>query len=125
MVSGAIKDDQISAVTWDSGWEPKKGRLDNSGAWCSDDEKPEVEYFQVDLKKVRHVSAVGIQGIKHLLIKYYVETYKVKYSFDGNTWYWYKEWNEATSEYTVKVRLHVHCMVNFLIKAEWNGIHTN
>ena len=108
MQYGKIGNSQISAKTWDSGWEPYKGRLYNDRAWCSRDKKKEHEYFQVDLKKVRHVSAIGTQGTKvHFgLLKYmyYVKTYKIKYSFDGRTWYWYQVWDSSTGDYTaVKV----------------------
>ena len=103
MESGKIKDNQISAKTSDSGWEPYEGRLNNDRAWCSEDKEKGQEYFQVDLNRVRHVSEIGIQGVVHLFLKYFVKTYKVKYSFDGRTWYWFKGWDSSADGYTVKV----------------------
>ena len=95
MESRKIKNSQLSSNTNDNGWDAGKGRLHNSKAWCSKDEDPKSEYFQIDLLKVRHVSAIATQGVKHWRINYYVETYMIKYSYDGATWFYYEAENGA------------------------------
>ena len=89
--SKAIRDDQLDAKSYDNGWEPRKGRLGNDRAWCSDIEDPGVEYFEIDLKRVRHVSAIATQGVKYVFKEYYVKTYALEYSYDGTQWYQYKQ----------------------------------
>jgi len=95
MESRKIKKSQLSSNTNDNGWDADKGRLHNSKAWCSKNEDPTSEYFQIDLLKVRHVSAIATQGVEHSFWKfdYYVETYMIKYSYDGATWFYYEAEN--------------------------------
>lgn len=96
MESRKITKSQLSSNTNDDGWDADKGRLRNSRAWCSKSNNPTSEYFQIDLLRVRHVSAIATQGVKaFLLYNYYVETYMIKYSYDGATWFYYEEENGA------------------------------
>ena len=96
MESKKIKNSQLSSNTNDEGWDANKGRLRNSRAWCSKSNNPTSEYFQIDLLRVRRVSAIATQGVKHLLFNnYYVETYMIKYSYDGATWFYYEAQNGA------------------------------
>ena len=94
MESRKIKKSQLSSKTSDKGWEADRGRLRNSKAWCSETEDVMFEYFQIDLLRVRRVSAIATQGvhvkISFLKFDYYVETYMIKYSFDGATWFYYQ-----------------------------------
>ena len=112
MESKAIRDDQLDAKSHDNGWEPRKGRLGNTRAWCSDIEDPGVEYFEIDLKRVRHVSAIATQGIKYIFKEYFVKTYTLKYSYDGSRWYQYKE--SIAGTYKEKVRLLGIYVMNYL-----------
>ena len=95
MESKKIKNSQLSSSTNDDGWDANKGRLRNSRAWCSKSNNPTSEYFQIDLLRVRRVSAIATQGVKHVVFNYYVETYMIKYSYDGATWFYYEAENGA------------------------------
>ena len=95
MESRTIKSYQLSSNTNDKGWDADKGRLRNSKAWCSKTNDRTSEYFQIDLLRVRHVSAIDTQGVEHWKIDYYVETYMIKYSYDGETWFYYEAENGA------------------------------
>ncbi|KAJ7376418.1 hypothetical protein OS493_034695 [Desmophyllum pertusum] len=54
------------------------------------------EYFQIDLLRVRHVSAIATQGVvSGRFWSYYVETYMIKYSYDGWSWLFYEADNGA------------------------------
>ena len=91
MQNGAIKNSQLSSHTSDSGWTVDKGRLHNSKrSWCSHSNDAAKEYFQIDLLRVRHVSAIATQGVKYAVFKYYVMTYMIKYSYDGSVWFLYE-----------------------------------
>ena len=95
MQSRKIKKSQLSSYTNDDGWDADKGRLRNSRAWCSKSKDATSEYFQIDLLRVRQVSSIATQGVKHLLLNYYVETYMIKYSYDGASWFYYEAENGA------------------------------
>lgn len=95
MESKKIKKSQLSSNTNANGWDADKGRLRNSRAWCSKTNSPLSEYFQIDLLRVRHVTAIATQGVKHWRLNYYVETYMIKYSYDGATWFYYEAENGA------------------------------
>ena len=93
MESNKIKDFQISSHTFSSGWLPEHGRLNyNNGAWCSANNDKTSEYFEIDLLRVRHVSAIATQGVQNWnYLSYYVKTYVIKYSYDGRAWLTYKD----------------------------------
>lgn len=93
MESRKIKKSQLSSNTNDKGWDADYGRLRNSKAWCSKNKDRASEYFQIDLLRVRHVSAIATQGVEYLIFDYYVETYMIKYSYDGSTWFYYESEN--------------------------------
>ena len=91
MEDGRIKDSQLEASSsHSSDWGPNRGRLNDHHAWCSDTNTRGTDYFQIDLQRIRHVSALGTQGTKNIIKQYYVTKYIVKYSFDGSMWYTYK-----------------------------------
>ena len=102
MKDGRIKNSQLSSFSHyenDSDWAASVGRLDNSQAWCSNSNDPWREYFQIDLRRVRHVSSMAMQGYRgwsgFFRYSYYVKTFILKYSYDGITWYIYKA-NDGT-----------------------------
>lgn len=86
-----IRISQLSAYSFHPGWDVNKGRLRRrSKSWCSDTDDATKEYFQIDLLRVRHVSAIATQGVKYLLRNYYVKTFMIKYSYDGASWWFYE-----------------------------------
>jgi hypothetical protein len=91
MQDGRIKDSQLSAQSKYLGYGPTRGRLNGGRCWCSNDNKPGTEYFQIVLNRVRHVSGIATQGYYGSFGSYWVRTYAVRYSYDGSTWYWYKD----------------------------------
>ena len=122
MQSKVIKDDQLDAKSYNNGWEPKEGRLHNNRAWCSHIEDPGVEYFEIDLKRVRHVSAIATQGIKGFFREYYVKTYTLEYSYDGTRWYQYKQ--SVAGTYKEKVcLLSMLYIMNYLLDHNWTGYY--
>ena len=86
--SGKVSDSQLSASNhYPNSLSPSEGRLNNKKAWCtflSD------QYLQIDLLKVRHVSALATQGYKGSLSNY-VKTYEIGYSYDGVKWFDYED----------------------------------
>ena len=96
MQSRNIKQSQLSCYTYQKGWEANKGRLHNSKSWCSVTSDPGNEYFQIDLLRVRHISAIATQGVVFgRFWSYYVKTYMIKYSYDGRLWLFYEADNGA------------------------------
>lgn len=91
MESNKIQDSQLSSNTFSSGWLPEYGRLNSNGAWCSKNNDETSEYFQIDLLRVRHVSAIATQGVYWNYLSYYVKTYTIKHSYDGMDWLTYKD----------------------------------
>jgi len=89
--SKKIQNWQLSSHSYDKGYEPSKARLNSDGAWCSDVEQKWVEYLQIRLDKVRHISGIASQGYKMFFGSYFVKQYSLKYSYDGSVWFWYKE----------------------------------
>ena len=93
-----IRNFQLSSYTHYKNWDAYRARLNNNKAWCSNENDIKFEYLQIDLLKVRHVSAIATQGTESgFVIKssYYVETFMVKYSYDGTTWFYYEASNGA------------------------------
>ena len=86
--SGKVSDSQLSASShFPNSLSPSEGRLNNKKAWCTYLSK---QYLQIDLLKVRHVSALATQGYKGFFHNY-VETYEIKYSYDGVKWFDYQK----------------------------------
>ena len=85
--SGKISDSQLKASHHFLSFNPSKGRLNNERAWCTNRID---EYFEIDLLKVRHVSALATQGYKGLFHNY-VKTYEIQYSYDGVKWFAYRK----------------------------------
>ena len=86
-----INDTQLTSYTHKNNADPKNGRLNNEKAWCSNRNSRGYEYFQIDLRKVRHVSAIATQGVKEGSHDNYVKEFLIKYSYDGVTWLFYKD----------------------------------
>ena len=88
--SGKVSDSQLSASNhYPNSLSPSEGRLNNKKAWCT---YLSDQYLQIDLLKVRHVSALATQGYKGRITNY-VKTYAIEYSYDGVKWFDYEDDN--------------------------------
>ena len=86
--SGKVSDSQLSASShFPNSLSPSEGRLNNKKAWCT---YLSNQYLQIDLLKVRHVSALATQGYKGFFHNY-VKTYEIQYSYDGVKWFDYQQ----------------------------------
>lgn len=94
--NGNIANSQLSSYTHHDSWDAFKARLNSGKAWCSGTNDVWKEYLQIDLLKIRHVSAIATQGVKmYFTYSYYVKTFMIKYSYDGRRWFYYEESNGA------------------------------
>uniref|UniRef100_A0A3Q2V9Z6 Neuropilin n=1 Tax=Haplochromis burtoni TaxID=8153 RepID=A0A3Q2V9Z6_HAPBU len=89
MESGEISSDQITASSqYNSNWSPERSRLNyQENGWTPSDDNMR-EWIQVDLGFLRFVKAIGTQGAisKETKKHYYVRTYKVDLSSNGEDW---------------------------------------
>uniref|UniRef100_A0A3Q4GH73 Neuropilin 1 n=2 Tax=Neolamprologus brichardi TaxID=32507 RepID=A0A3Q4GH73_NEOBR len=89
MESGEISSDQITASSqYNSNWSPERSRLNyQENGWTPSDDNTR-EWIQVDLGFLRFVKAIGTQGAisKETKKHYYVRTYKVDLSSNGEDW---------------------------------------
>uniref|UniRef100_A0A3Q1EG04 Neuropilin n=1 Tax=Acanthochromis polyacanthus TaxID=80966 RepID=A0A3Q1EG04_9TELE len=94
MESGEISSEQISASSqYNSNWSPERSRLNyEENGWTPSDDTIR-EWIQVDLGFLRFVTAVGTQGAisKETRKHYYVRSYKVDLSSNGEDWVTVKE----------------------------------
>ncbi|KAK3513783.1 hypothetical protein QTP70_028893 [Hemibagrus guttatus] len=89
MESGEITDDRIaSSSQYNPSWSPFRSRLNYRDNGWTPSEDSAREWIQVDLGFLRYVSAIGIQGAvsKETKKAYYVKTYKVSISTNGEDW---------------------------------------
>ncbi|XP_075954409.1 neuropilin-1a-like [Anarhichas minor] len=94
MESGEISSEQISASSqYNSNWSPERSRLNyQENGWTPSDDTVR-EWVQVDLGFLRFVTAIGTQGAisKETKKHYYVRSYKVDLSSNGEDWVTVKE----------------------------------
>ncbi|XP_078029109.1 neuropilin-1a-like isoform X2 [Epinephelus lanceolatus] len=94
MESGEISSEQISASSqYNSNWSPERSRLNyQENGWTPSDDTVR-EWVQVDLGFLRFVTAIGTQGAisKETKKHYYVRSYKVDLSSNGEDWVTMKE----------------------------------
>ncbi|CAL8322748.1 unnamed protein product [Boreogadus saida] len=92
--SGEIPSDQIVASSqYNPSWSPERSRLNYyENAWTPAEDSNK-EWIQVDLGFLRFVSAIGTQGAISQETKktYYVKSYKVDVSSNGEDWITLKE----------------------------------
>ncbi|XP_005998455.1 neuropilin-2 isoform X1 [Latimeria chalumnae] len=94
MESGKITNEQISSSSTysDMRWTPQQGRL-NSGdnGWTPNDDNNK-EYIQVDLRFLKVLTAIATQGAisKETQNSYYVTSYKLEVSTNGEDWMMYR-----------------------------------
>jgi len=91
-LEGTVEDSQFSSNTHMDGWGPFMARLWNDYAWCSATNHIMLEFLQIDLGNVRHLSCIATQGVhsSYPLFSSYVMTFIIKYSYNGTTWFPYK-----------------------------------
>uniref|UniRef100_A0A673CTC1 Neuropilin n=1 Tax=Sphaeramia orbicularis TaxID=375764 RepID=A0A673CTC1_9TELE len=92
--SGKITDDQITASSsfYDGHWLPRQARLNyNDNAWTPNDDSNR-EYIQVDLHVLKVITGIATQGAisKETQKSYYVTTFKLEVSTNGEDWMVYR-----------------------------------
>ncbi|XP_051914679.1 neuropilin-2a isoform X2 [Hippocampus zosterae] len=94
MESGKISDDQISASTsfYDNRWLPRQARLNNHDNAWTPSEDSNKEYIQVDLHFLKVLTGIATQGAisKETQKSYYVTTFKLEVSTNGEDWMIYR-----------------------------------
>ncbi|XP_029309020.1 neuropilin-1a-like isoform X2 [Cottoperca gobio] len=94
MESEEISSEHISASSqYNPNWSPERSRLNyHENGWTPSDDTVR-EYIQVDLGFLRFVTAIGTQGAisKETKKHYYVRSYKVDVSSNGEDWVTVKE----------------------------------
>ncbi|KAL0965989.1 hypothetical protein UPYG_G00289130 [Umbra pygmaea] len=94
METGEITSDQITASSqYNLNWSPERSRLNYKvNGWTPSDDSSR-EWIQVDLGFLRFVTAVGTQGAisKETKKEYFVRSYKVDVSSNGEDWVTIKE----------------------------------
>ncbi|XP_069376715.1 neuropilin-2a isoform X2 [Paralichthys olivaceus] len=92
--SGKISDDQISASTtfYDNRWLPRQARLNNDDNAWTPSEDSNKEYIQVDLQFLKVLTGIATQGAvsKETQKSYYVTTFKLEVSTNGEDWMVYR-----------------------------------
>uniref|UniRef100_A0A4W5KUV5 Coagulation factor V n=1 Tax=Hucho hucho TaxID=62062 RepID=A0A4W5KUV5_9TELE len=90
LISGSVKDNQITANDKRGYWEPHLARLNNQGkynAWMM----PTVTIdLQVDFQRPVVISQVATQGAKQMFSSHYMVNYTISYSTDKKKWIYYK-----------------------------------
>uniref|UniRef100_A0A3Q1IGQ0 Neuropilin n=1 Tax=Anabas testudineus TaxID=64144 RepID=A0A3Q1IGQ0_ANATE len=92
--SGKITDDQIIASSsfYDGHWLPRQARLNyNDNAWTPSEDSNR-EYIQVDLHTLKVLTGIATQGAisKETQKTYYVTTFKLEVSTNGEDWMVYR-----------------------------------
>uniref|UniRef100_A0A665XC31 Neuropilin n=1 Tax=Echeneis naucrates TaxID=173247 RepID=A0A665XC31_ECHNA len=94
MESGKISDDQITASTsfYDNRWLPRQARLNNDDNAWTPSEDSNKEYIQVDLQFLKVLAGIATQGAisKETQKSYYVTTFKLEVSTNGEDWMMYR-----------------------------------
>lgn len=94
MESGKISDDQITASTtfYDNRWLPRQARLNNDDNAWTPSEDSNKEYIQVDLHFLKVLTGIATQGAvsKETLKSYFVTTFKLEISTNGEDWMVYR-----------------------------------
>ncbi|KAM4860376.1 coagulation factor V [Thomomys bottae] len=98
MESGQIENKQITASSfkkswWGNYWEPSRARLNAQGrvnAWQAKANNNK-QWLQIDLLKIKKVTAIVTQGSKSLSSEMYVKSYSIQYSDQGVEWKPYRQ----------------------------------
>ncbi|XP_047560951.1 coagulation factor V isoform X3 [Lutra lutra] len=98
MESGKIENKQITASSfkkswWGDYWEPFRARLNAQGrvnAWQAKANNNQ-QWLQIDLLKIKKITAIITQGCKSLSSEMYVKSYSIQYSDQGMEWKPYRQ----------------------------------
>uniref|UniRef100_A0A8D2JSC3 Coagulation factor V n=1 Tax=Sciurus vulgaris TaxID=55149 RepID=A0A8D2JSC3_SCIVU len=98
MESGKIENKQITASSfkkswWGDYWEPSLARLNAQGrvnAWQAKANNNK-QWLQIDLLKIKKITAIVTQGCKSLSSEMYVKSYTIHYSDQGVEWKPYRQ----------------------------------
>ncbi|XP_040307656.1 coagulation factor V isoform X1 [Herpailurus yagouaroundi] len=98
MESGKIENKQITASSfkkswWGDYWEPFRARLNAQGrvnAWQAKANNNK-QWLQIDLLKIKKITAIVTQGCKSLSSEMYVKSYTIHYSDQGVDWKSYRQ----------------------------------
>ncbi|KAF7689734.1 hypothetical protein HF521_013087 [Silurus meridionalis] len=94
MESGKISDEQLSASSsfYDGRWPPRMARLNNEDNAWTPAEDSNKEYIQVDLHFLKVLTGIATQGAisKETQKSYYVTTFKLELSTNGEDWMMYR-----------------------------------
>uniref|UniRef100_A0A8C4MME7 Coagulation factor V n=1 Tax=Equus asinus TaxID=9793 RepID=A0A8C4MME7_EQUAS len=98
MESGKIGNKQITASSfkkswWGDYWEPFYARLNAQGrvnAWQAKANNNQ-QWLQIDLLKIKKITAIVTQGCKSLSSEMYVKSYTIHYSDQGEEWKPYRQ----------------------------------
>ncbi|XP_054568137.1 coagulation factor V [Eptesicus fuscus] len=98
MESGKIENTQITASSfkkswWGDYWEPFRARLNAQGrvnAWQAKANNNK-QWLQIDLLKIKKITAIVTQGCKSLSSEMYVKSYAIHYSDQGVEWKPYRQ----------------------------------
>lgn len=101
--SGGVADTQLNASSvWEwiiSGqrnvWSPSGARLKKTGLPWAPSQSDQQQWFQVDLKREKRITAITTTGSTLREYQYYVSAYRILYSNDGKQWYSYSEANST------------------------------
>ncbi|XP_041724435.2 coagulation factor V isoform X1 [Coregonus clupeaformis] len=107
LISGSVKDNQITANDKRGYWEPHLARLNNQGkynAWSTD---KTGSWIQVDFQRPVVISQVATQGAKQMFSSHYMVNYTISYSTDKKKWIYYKgDSNEFRMTFTGNKEAH-------------------
>ncbi|XP_040594092.1 coagulation factor V isoform X2 [Mesocricetus auratus] len=95
---GRIENKQITASSfkkswWGDYWDPSRARLNAQGrvnAWQAKANNNK-QWLQVDLLKIKKITAIVTQGCKSLSSEMYVRSYSIQYSDQGVEWKPYRQ----------------------------------
>uniref|UniRef100_H0X1W2 Coagulation factor V n=1 Tax=Otolemur garnettii TaxID=30611 RepID=H0X1W2_OTOGA len=98
MESGKIENKQITASSfkkswWGDYWEPYRARLNAQGrvnAWQAKANNNK-QWLQIDLLKIKKITAITTQGCTSLSSEMYVKSYTIYYSDQGVEWKPYRQ----------------------------------
>ncbi|XP_023564406.1 coagulation factor V isoform X2 [Octodon degus] len=98
MEKGKIENKQITASSfkkswWGDYWEPSRARLNAQGrvnAWQAKANNNQ-QWLQIDLLKIKKITAIVTQGCKSLSSEMYVKSYTIQYSDQGLEWKPYRQ----------------------------------
>ncbi|XP_033621853.1 coagulation factor V [Fukomys damarensis] len=122
MENGKIENKQITAFSfkkswWGDYWEPSCARLNAQGrvnAWQPKANNHQ-QWLQIDLLKIKKITAIVTQGCKSLSSEMYVKSYTIHYSDQGMEWKPYRQKSsmmEKVFEGNSNVKGHVKNFLN-------------